>query len=118
MNINDNLNNQITPGRQAGRTGNTRPGDRVRTPDTAGQTEGVERTVQYPAPEQVQDTVSLSDGSRFVDELSRAAEEMADTPREDLVASARQRVVAGEYNSPDVIRRIAQSLLDTTFPSD
>ena len=118
MNINDDLNNRINPNRQADRTQNARSGDRVRTTKQAVSADTATQTGETQTTEQVQDTVNLSGGTQYVEDLTSTAEQQMDEPREDVVARVSARVAAGEYDSPAFIRDIAESLLDSTLPTD
>lgn len=61
---------------------------------------------------QTADSVDLTAGARFIEELTEAAGSMEDTPRQYLVDRISGQITNGSYNSASIARQIAQSLLD------
>ena len=113
-NIND-ANNPIVPKRPVDKKQN------VPSPRT-GQTEqspGAEETQRIPAGEETKsaaperDTFNISDEPKLVEELTSIVENMEESPREDAVTRARERVEGGYYNTREVMSGLAVNLVNT-----
>lgn len=110
MNI-DHVNNPINPKRQAARTETQQ---RVRTERPAD----VDTAAAAPAQTPASDSVDIDIRSPRVEELTDTAARLEQEPRTDLVERIRARVRDGEYNTPETIRRVAQSLLSNDILAD
>ena len=117
MNIN-NINNPIGPDRPVDRnrdTANIRPEqteeshETEETPKLAPEVEDTEQAAR--------DTFEVSQEPRLVKELTRTVENMEETPREDTVARARERVQNGYYNNDEFLNRLALKIVNIEPPS-
>ena len=113
MNIN-NINNPIGPNRNRD-TANIKPEraevshETEETPELASEVEGTEQAAR--------DTFQVSQEPRLVEELTRTVENMEETPREDDVARARERVQNGYYNNDEFMGRLALKIVNIEPPS-
>lgn len=118
MNIN-NINNPIGSDRPVDKnrgTGNIRP----------ERTEGPHETEETPKPapeieeteQAARDIFQISQEPELVEELTRTVENMEETPREDAVARARERVQNGYYNNDEFMGSLALRLINIEPPSD
>jgi len=117
MNINNinNVNKSIVPKRPVDKKQN------VPSPGT-GETEqspGAEETLRVPAGEETKsaaperDTFNISDEPKLVEELTAIVENMEESPREDVVTRARERVEGGYYNTREFMSGLAVNLVNT-----
>jgi hypothetical protein len=111
MNI-DNVNN-IDPKRGIDRN---QQAERTR-PERAGRAESGKEQKAVPVKPET-DTVTKSTESRYIQELAAAAERMEEEPRPEAVDRARERMQAGEYNTPEKMKQIAASLLNIDILTD
>ncbi len=60
------------------------------------------------------DEVNISDNARLARTVSRVQEAIRETPdvRSDRVADVRERLEAGEYDSPEVVDEVAERMTD------
>ena len=111
MNI-DNVNN-IDPKRGIGRN---QQADRTRA-ERAGRTESGKEQKAVPVKPET-DAVIKSSGTRYIQELTAAAERMEEEPRPEVVDRARERIESGKYNTPETMKQIASSLLNIDILTD
>jgi len=117
MNVN-NINNPIGPDRPVDRNRDTasikpeRAEGFHETEETPELTPEVEETEQA-----TRDTFQVSQEPRLVEELTRTVENMEETPREDAVARARERVQNGYYNNDEFLGRLALKIVNIEPPS-
>ncbi len=118
MNIN-NINNPIGPDRPVDSKRDTA---RI-TPERTEQFQETEETPKLAteteeAEQSARDTFQIYKEPKFVKELTRDVENMKETPREDAVARARERVSKGYYNNEEVMGRVALRLINIEPPAD
>ena len=71
-----------------------------------------QKTVNTAATEnKVKDVFVVSKGSNSVQELNKTVENMVETPREDLIAQAQERVRNGFYNTADFTLNVATKMV-------
>ena len=117
MNIN-NINNPIGPDKPVDSKRDTARIKSERTeqsqqpeetPKVAPETEETEQTLR--------DTFQVSKEPKLVKELTSTVENMKETPREDAVARARERVQNGYYNTDEFMGRLALKIVNIEPPS-
>ena len=59
------------------------------------------------------DTVNLTVNARFVAELTETAAKLEEAPRQEVVDRISGQIASGAYNTEEVARTVAQSLLDS-----
>ena len=113
MNIN-NISNPIGPDRNRD-TANIKP-ERAEVSHETEETPELAPEVGE-AEQAARDTFQVSQEPRLVEELTRTVENMEETPREDAVARARERVQNGYYNNEEVMGSLALKIVNIEPPS-
>lgn len=119
MNINNinNANNPIVPKRPVEREQNVpaaKAGQTERTPES----EETQEVTQVPVSEETEtatperDTFNISDEPKLIEELTAIVENMEESPREDAVTRARERVEGGYYNTREFMSGLAVNLVN------
>ncbi|MFC1650021.1 hypothetical protein ACFL2X_00475 [Candidatus Latescibacterota bacterium] len=109
--------NNINPSGPGGPIKRDQKPAKITSDNTAKPIDAEETTKKAPEAvrsEQVQsDTLQISQDRRFVEEMVNTVEKMEDTPREDVVKMASERVRNGDYNSGKFMENLALKLINT-----
>jgi hypothetical protein len=102
----NNVNNPIDPGREPNRAQQVQP--KIVRSGRAGETAQPEPV----RPEQA-DTVIRSAERQTIERLAEDLGSTDEEPRREVIDRVRARIEAGGYESPDLRKRVASSLLDS-----
>ena len=119
MNINNinNVNKPIVPKRPVDRE-QTVPAAKAGQTEITSESEETQEVTQVPVNEETEaatlnkDTFSISDDPRLVEELTTIVENMEESPREEAVTRARERVEGGYYNTREFMSGLAVNLVN------